>query len=370
MKIVQIMPAIVSGDAVSNDARAIYKVISEMGFRTGIYAENDKNITPHLKDLDYISSLDKMPPLEDDDIIIYHHSTGTEKLCDMLPEMKGHKMMIYHNVTPSHYFTKYNGISEILCNMGRKSVYDLAPFIEYVMADSTFNANELIEAGYKCPINVRPILIPFSDYEKDPEPGLLKTYSDDYTNILFVGRVAPNKCQHDIITAFAYYKRHLNPKSRLIIAGSDGGMESYSGALQYYVKMLSLDDVVFTGHIRFSEILSYYRLADIFLCMSEHEGFCVPLVEAMFFDVPIIAYDSSAISETLGGAGILTKSKDPVFTARLMDRLVSDKQLREQVVESEKKRLEYFSYENVRSIFVSQLQDFISKISREKGGQS
>ena len=156
-------------------------------------------------------------------------------------------------------------------------------------------------------------------------------------------------------------KKHINPKSRLILVGSDSGMERYSGHLKEYADALELDDVIFTGHISFKAILAYYKVADVFLCMSEHEGFCVPLVEAMFFNVPIVAYDSSAIASTLGGSGILVKEKDPVFVSMVIDRLVKDAELREYVIAKQNERLKDFSYEKVRESFVNGLSEFINK---------
>lgn len=362
MRILQIMPTVSFGDAVSSDARALHRVISEMGYNTGIYAEN---IDPRLsgdKTIDFVSEL---PHTTDEDIIIFHHSTGT-KLCEMLPKIKGHKIMIYHNVTPPHFFGKYSSSAEKVTRLGYENTEAIRPYIEYVIADSEYNADELRKMGYECPIDVRPVLIPFADYEKTPDEEMLKCYSDGYVNIVFVGRIAPNKCQQDIIAAFAYYKKHIEPRSRLILVGSDSGMEQYGNSLKNYVNALSLDDVVFTGHISFPAILACYKAADVFLCMSEHEGFCVPLVEAMFFGVPIIAYDSSAVGGTLGGAGILTSSKNPVFTAKLIDRVVHDEKLKSKLISDEKKRLEDFSYEKVKALFTSQLKGFISKMGVSK----
>jgi glycosyltransferase involved in cell wall biosynthesis len=137
-------------------------------------------------------------------------------------------------------------------------------------------------------------------------------------------------------------------------------MENYRDRLVKYARALGIgDDVVFPGHIKFSEILAYYHLADAFVCMSEHEGFCVPLVEAMFFDVPIIAYDTSAISDTLGGSGVLLDSNDPVYTAAVIDRVLTDDKLRESIIAGQRRRLEDFSYENVRAVFERELRDFI-----------
>jgi len=176
-----------------------------------------------------------------------------------------------------------------------------------------------------------------------------------------VGRIAPNKRQENVIRAFYQYRK-LNPDSRLILVGSYLGMENYYQRLVKYAKALGIeDDVVFTGHIKFSEILAFYHVADAFVCMSEHEGFCVPLVEAMFFNVPVIAYDTSAISDTLGGSGVLLDSNDPVFTAHVINRVLTDEKLRESIVEGQKKRLEDFSYERIKDIFEKQLKGFINK---------
>ena len=202
--------------------------------------------------------------------------------------------------------------------------------------------------GYTCPIDVRPVLIPYEDYKREPDAKTIQMYDDDFLNILFVGRVAPHKKQEDIIRAFCYYNRNINKKSRLFLVGSDGGMESYSAALKKYVRELGLEEaVLFKGHVGFQEILAYYSVADLFLCMSEHEGFCVPLIEAMLFDVPVMAYNSTAIPYTLGGSGVLLEEKNPIFVAKVMQRVLEDKRLKEQVVKGQQERLRDFSYERI-----------------------
>jgi glycosyltransferase involved in cell wall biosynthesis len=227
------------------------------------------------------------------------------------------------------------------------------------MADSAFNKGELVKRGYTCPIDVRPILIRFEDYKKAPDEATVKKYSDGKKNLIFVGRIAPNKKQENVIRAFYCYKK-LNPGSRLILVGSERGMENYQERLIKYARALGIgDDVIFTGHIKFSEILAYYHIADVFVCMSEHEGFCVPLVESMFFDTPIVAYDTSAISDTLGGSGILLGNNDPVFAAEVINRVLTDEKLRKAVIEGQRRRLDDFSYERVSEIFKKELKDFI-----------
>lgn len=362
MRIFQIMPELKYGDAVGNDAVAVCKVISEMGYDTAIYAEK---IDPRLRDSKY-RYYSKLPKLNDDDILILNHCCGTD-LCEAFASLKGRKMMIYHNMTPPAFFIPYSSSSLENLSKGYAQTEKLSESIEYVMADSDYNASDLREMGYKCPISVRPILIPFEDYKTEPDADTVARYKDDgYVNIIFVGRIAPNKKHEDVIATFAYYKKYINPKSRLILVGSDTEMEKYSARLRKYTDLLALDDVVFTGHVKFKEILAYYSIADVFLCMSEHEGFCVPLVESMYFNVPIMAYDSSAIAGTLGGSGVLLKDKDPVFAAMMLDRIVKDEKLRNQIVSKQKQRCEDFAYEKIKALFEEQLNSFIDGTYTQK----
>lgn len=356
MKIVQFLPTLAFGDAVGNDTVALQKAMRELGYDTEIFAEVVDQRLPKGTASDLCGG---MPELKNDDIILYHMSTGS-KLNYTLENYSCRKMMVYHNITPPHFFDGYNAPAASNAQYGLDGLEHLADKIDYCMADSAFNKEDLIRAGFKCPIDVRPILIPFEDYAKKPDSGIIRKYSDGWTNIIFVGRIAPNKKQQDVISAFCYYKKHINPKSRLIFVGSYNGMETYYNRLQRYVRALELDDVIFTGHIKFPEILAYYHVADVFLCMSEHEGFCVPLVEAMYFNVPVIAYNSCAIPWTLGGSGLLTDSKDPAEIALLIDRLVNDTELRNAVTEGQKRRLGDFSYEKIKALFARQLESFIS----------
>lgn len=357
MRVIQILTTLSFGDAVGNDTRALKDVIEEMGFDTSIYAEN---IDPRLPK-NTAFHIDSLKNLSTDDVIIYHKSTGTD-LSFKLDSYKCRKIMIYHNITPPEFFKPYNTASASLTEYGLEGVKYLKDKIDYCLAVSSFNKSNLIDMGYECPIDIRPILIPFDDYRKKPDEKIIKKYSDDgYVNIIFVGRIAPNKKQENVIRAFYQYKK-INPKSRLIFVGSYSGMENYYERLLKYTEVLGLDDVIFTGHIKFDEILAYYKIADLFLCMSEHEGFCVPLVEAMFFDVPVIAYDTSAIGDTLGGSGILLDDNNPVFVSMVMNRLMSDENLRKFIIEGQRKRLEDFQYNKIKNMFEKYLRNFVENI--------
>ena len=346
MKIVQLLPTMAFGDAVSNDAAAIDRVLSDMGYKTAIYASNidprlPKSTATHWK---------KMKELRDDDLLIFHASTG-DPLNRKVSTFGGRKIMIYHNITPSSFFFFFSQAAEELTETGRRQIRRLSNLFRYCVADSDYNRYDLRQMGYSCPIDVCPIMIPFEDYDKEPDQKVLSKYQGDgWTNLLFVGRIAPNKKQEDVIRAFYYYHRDYNPKSRLFLVGNDTGMENYRYQLENYIWALKLTDyVIFPGHISFAAILAYYRLADVFVCMSEHEGFCVPLVEAMYFGLPVVAYASTAVPETLGGGGLLLKSKDSMVTAAAINRIIQDEKLKSKLKEEQQQKLLEYDSNNVRN---------------------
>ena len=352
IKIIQILPTINYGDAVSNDALNIYNFLKEKGYNTLIYAENiDKRLKGKVKKIEKLKKVDKR------DIIIYHKSTGT-KITFELERFKCKKVIKYHNITPEKYLKKYNKFLSNLVKYGREGLKYASKYMDYALSDSTYNKIELDELGYKN-AEVIPILIPFEDYKKTPDNKIIEKYNDGKKNILFVGRIVPNKAQEDIIKSFYYYKKYIDNNSRLIFVGSDNGFENYSGLLKKLVKELHIEnDVLFTGHIKFEEILAFYKIASLFLCMSEHEGFCVPLVESMFFKVPILAYNSSAIKDTLGNSGIVVNKKDYFLISELMDLILSDDSFKERIIKNQSKRLEDFKNEKIEN----QLIKFIEKI--------
>ena len=330
------------------------KVLKDMGYKTQIYAES---IAPPL---DAKAALDirKLQGLNEKDVLIYHLSTGSQLNFDFA-EYKCRKIIIYHNITPPDFFRRYDNFFEQICRWAIEGARFLADKADYCLADSLFNKCNLEEMGYKTPIDVLPIIIPFDEYNKKPDQDILKKYQDGRHNIVFTGRVAPNKCHQDIIAAFACYKKYYDSDARLFLVGSYRESDTYYRKLKKYVDLLGVEDVVFTGHIKFEEILAYYHVADVFLCMSEHEGFCVPLVEAMFFGIPIIAFNSTAVPMTLGDGGILVDKKDPIETAALINKVISDSKLQHFIRENQKRKLKDFQYEKIVGMFCSYLEKFI-----------
>ncbi len=339
-RVIQIVGSYFYGDAIGNHVSTVHRELKKRGVDSHIYA-----ITIDERRGDEAQTLDNYDP-KAEDVILYHLSNGTD-LNREVAEYPGKLLVNYHNITPPAFFRGYGPHLEALCAKGYEDVVYLKDHAAAAVGDSQYNAQELVRMGYTCPLESIPIFMDFSDYDQAPDPDTVKKYSDGKKNILFVGRIAPNKKQEDVIRAFYYYTKYFEPNSRLILAGNNDGMEQYDCELKAYVKKLGLNNVVFTGHIRFPELLAYYRTADLFLCQSEHEGFCVPLVEAMYFGVPIVAYDSSAVGETLGEAGILLQEKDPKLTAAVMDRVLTDQSLNAQIRARQKDELQRFCHERV-----------------------
>ena len=351
MKIVQLLPTLGYGDAVGNDTLALYQAIRELGYETGIYVERlDERVAEP-----GVHYYDSLPQLAEDDILLYHFSIGSPKLAKLLASLSCRKVMIYHNITPGKYFASYAPEVKREVEVGRKELKSLRDVFECCLADSAYNREDLRRAGYTCPIAVLPILVPFDDYRQAPSQEIIDRYRDGCRNILFVGRIAPNKRQEDIIRAFAVYHQR-EARSRLFLVGIYGEGTLYAKRLQAYVKALGLEgSVIFTGHTPFREILAYYSVADAFLCMSEHEGFCVPLLEAMHFRVPILAHASAAVPDTLGAGNGLLESREPGYVADCLEWLLENRTARAELIERQLAQLQRFQPPVVRARLASYL---------------
>lgn len=333
MRIVQLMPNIRTGDAVSNDALLLQKLLTRFDRDTKIYARLiDSGLDPRI-----VRPASKLPGLTKKDLLIYHMSVGDE-VSRMVEQQSCRKVMIFHNITPPEFFLPYSREYTDACSRGYAELERLRNAFDFAICDSDFNRRELVRMGYDCPMAVCPVLIPMEDYERESDPYTLEKYSDGRTNILFVGRIAPNKRQEDVIAAFAAYREKYDPSARLVLAGDDT-VRPYALRLREYARALAVPNVKLTGHISFPSLLSLYRNSAALLCMSDHEGFCVPLVEAMYFDLPIVAKNSSAVGETLGGCGILLEDNDPEKAAEALHQVLSDSTYREEILSGQRARL-------------------------------
>ena len=354
MRVFQLLKDLGYGDAISSDALALDRLMKEHGMESAIYAKyfKDRRLPQTIRKADLLPG-----DLREDDLVLYHLSIGTE-MSEWFGGLPCKKGFIYHNITPPEYFADYHPHIAEETRYGRSTLQTLAGRVDFAFADSDFNAQELKKLNYRN-VSVLPILLDFESYRQQPDEKTLQRYSDGKKNILFVGRLAPNKRQEDVLLAFDYYQKNLNPDCRLLLVGSDR-VTRYADALRALAERLGTKDVIFTGHTSFEEMLACYHAADLFLCMSEHEGFCVPLLECMALDVPILAYNSTAIPGTLGDSGIIFNEKRFDFVAAAMKAILSDKGLQQKICAFQKKRLQHFSHEKIEAAFWKQLLPYLS----------
>ena len=362
MKIYQLLPSLSYGDAIGNEVIEIDKVIKELGYITNVLSDY---VDPRINIKAEVYNKNKFySNLSSEDIVIYHKAIGSH-FSDDIKEYKCKKIMIYHNMTPKEFFTPYNKKTTLALENGIKQLERLKTCMDYILADSEYNKLELEKMGFQCKIDVQPLIIDFEEYDVKANEKVIDQYNCS-TNILFTGRIAPNKKQEDVIKVFYYYKNYVDKNAKLFFVGSYSGTEKYYAKLKGLVKKLKLDDVYFTGHIPFDEILAYYKIADVFLCMSEHEGFCVPLLESMYFDIPIVAFNSSAIPYTLGESGVLLNSKDYIQYSEVIKKIIKNNEYKEEIVKKQRENLKRFNKSVTVDIFKNNLNNYIKSVEREK----
>jgi glycosyltransferase involved in cell wall biosynthesis len=321
----QVLAALSYGDAISTEALAIQGHLRAAGHASLIFAEQVHPRMAHLCRPLWEYEEAARP----ETVCLYHFSIGSA--AGRLAFHAPHRLVcIYHNITPARFFVGTHPHLAGLCHHGRRELRSFAPRAELGLGDSEFNRAELQEAGF-ARTAVLPIVLDLRAYEAPGSSVVRRLYEDGRTNLLFVGRIIPNKKIDDLVRVFAYYQRHLDPRSRLLLVGDHRGQERYFDRLQELVRALRVEEVVFAGHVDDDELRAYYRLAHVFLCLSEHEGYCVPLVEAMLFGLPVVAYDAGAVRETLGGGGVLLTAKPVDEVAGLVHALATDPRFREAV---------------------------------------
>lgn len=329
------------GDAVTNHIVEIDRRLSSWGFTSYIYGSSiaAAPVDKARPDSAYVPAL-KNP----DDVLIYHYSA----YCDNYTLFRGsshRKILVYHNITPAEYFRPYDAMYESLCARGRLTLTELTD-CDLAMGVSEYNRQELVRAGFAAErTGVLPLFLGVDDFESTPRNASLYRYlkSGDVANVLFVGRVAPNKGFEDLIKIFYHYHRYVNRRSRLILVGARF-LPRYDQVLDALVARLRLaDSVVFTNRVSLRDLKTCYEAADLFLCASRHEGFCVPLLEAMYFDVPIMARAAAGVPYTLGQAGVQFYELDYSLLAEVMHLLITDGTLHRQVVATQRQRLGEFA---------------------------
>jgi len=351
----QVVPSIMPGDAISNAVFALHRSVRARGYDSQIFAQW---IDPSLRS--QVHSLNRYRPSGGKDILLYHFGLGSE-LTDFAASLRSKAKMIlfYHNLTPAHYFEYADPLLAQALKKGREELVQMAELVELAICNSNYSARELSEIGYRNVVTVSPVYMD-EKYEIPPEERVLERFGDGEVNLLFVSRISPNKKQEDVIKVFYYYKQ-INPHSRLLFVGHRGVTRVYYEWLLDLIEYLDLKDVYFSGRVSQAELNAYYRLADVLVSMSEHEGFGIFLVESMYFGVPIVAYKCTAVPETLGRAGVLIKKKDFPVIAEVVHLLVSDEGFRQAILESQRERLKDFAREKVEARFWGSLAPLLER---------
>ena len=355
----QILATLGYGDAIGHEVLGIAAALRAAGYESEIIVET---ADPRLEDLtvDYRDIVDTVTA---DDILVHHFSLGSRasRTAFALP---CRMILVYHNITPPEYFI---GVHEQLvrqCFHGRRELLPYRSRCDLALGDSEFNRQELEALGF-VPTGVLPVVPGFAHLDTAGDPRIAEAYDDEWTNILFVGRLIPNKRPDDLIRFFHAYKTGYNPRARLILAGAYGGFELYLAQLHTLIATLGVRDVHILGQVSNEELTALYDVGDLFLCASEHEGFCVPLIESFYKRVPVLAYAATAVPATMDGGGILYDTRDPRRVAALMNALIADADLESQVLEAQDAALDRLRAQDFGRLVVQFVEQVIAAPRRQ-----
>ena len=355
MRADQWLPAAHHGDAIGDEALSFRNALRRAGFVSDIFALNvDDDVRG-----DFLTFSERPEPSREDLVLL--HFALPSPLTDAFREVRCRKLLIYHNITPAEYFT---GLDEELVRIawkGREELASLADVADFAVGDSEFNRLELEKMGYRC-TGVVPILMNFERYEGEPNPVLLEMLDDGRTNFLFVGRVFPNKRHEDLVRLAFFYKKYVSENFRFWLVGKAGRMVRYQQAVEALAESWGLrsNELAFVGHLSWDDLLACYHRADLFISMSEHEGFGVPLVESMLLGVPVMAYAAGAVPDTLGDAGVIFHKKNYEELAEMAHVLTTESRFKDSVLAAQTRRVEHFRPNRVETEFLG----FIEEVCR------
>ncbi len=349
----QLVHTLSYGDAISSEAITIKNLLREQGWQSDIYC---LHVHPKLEN--DCQLIDKFNSGDKGDLLL-HYSLGSPLNKIFEDYREGSKYLMYHNLTPPKWFEGYNRrVYDDLID-GAEELPRVGAAADCLIGVSDYNCEDLQRRGLP---GAKKLPIPFDDnkWSLEANSGIkaaLKGHGGK--NFLHVGRIAPNKCIHDILKTFYFYHHKVSNKSRLWIVGNDSDCELYSLELRRMVSEFNLKGAVeFVGSVSDCELKAFYQNSDAYICMSEHEGFCVPLIEAMYFKLPVLAFNSSAIGETLGPAGLLIEEKAPELVAELLAALSFDSTLRDRLISSGLDQLQRFSLDNFRESLFSIIESY------------
>lgn len=348
-RFIQAVHTLTTGDAISGEVLALDRCFRESGRSSEIISLHTAQTLASRSGNANGFALD---PNRDE--LILHYSLGSP-LNKIFLDFSGKKTLVYHNLTPPRWFKNINPRLEQELIEGLHELPQLCKESTRIIADSKFNASEIEVLGFPAP-EVLELCMDPTRWLITANGGIASLLQSGDVNVLHVGRLAPNKCIEDIIRIFFFYHHQIHRRSKLWLVGTDVDTEIYSYSLRRLCEELGIQDHVhFTGALSDEEVLALYQNSHVYLCMSEHEGFCVPVVEALHYKLPVIAYASSAVPATLGTAGVLVKEKRHSEIAQLIDLIQTDASLRSKLIERGVERMPHFSFErfssDVRRVF-------------------
>jgi glycosyltransferase involved in cell wall biosynthesis len=352
----QFVPSLAPRDAIGAHAIQVRSLLRDMGFASEIFAgeareEMAGEARPYRR---FASQRDRSRSW-----LLYQSSIGSP-VADFVAGRPESKVVNFHNVTPSAYFEAWDPEVAGTAVVAHLQLARLAPNTVVAIAMSQFNRAELDDAGFRSTAVVPPLVDPGSwsgDADRATMDRLAHGRRAGGADLVFVGRIAPHKAPHDLVKVLAAYRQAFDPKARLHLVGG-ASTPAYQQALERLVADLGLTDVVdMAGSATAGQLAAYYRSSDVFVCCSDHEGFCVPLLEAMHHELPIVAYGAAAVPETLGAAGLLLPQKHPALVAAAVQRVVEDEKLRARLIGAGRSRLEELSLDRSRARFAAVLED-------------
>ena len=337
----QLVPRLAWGDAVGNQVRYLRELLRSWGHASEIYADQwDEEYREQVRPArDYPREADA------DSVLLIHHSYES-RLVPLIKRSPGRKALVYHNVTPARLLEGFERKVAAGCVAAREELLALRPLVECAFAYSRFSAEELVAGGFPH-VSVLPFAVDWRTFDVAPDPTLRAELDDGCANILFVGRAVPSKRVDDVLRVFTAYQRLYQRRSRLLVAGYLNRDSPHGAWLLGLREVLGPERVLLLGRVSAAQLSACFSVATAYLSMSQHEGFGVPLLEAMYRGVPVVAYGAAAVPETMAGAGLTTLSADPVEVAQLLAVLERQPGLRAQVVEAQRARLRGLEQEAV-----------------------
>lgn len=330
----QVIDSAVPGDAITGQALILQRWLRDLGYKSEIYSLHcAESLASQIKLLNYYK------PGRNERFLLYHHGVGSDAV-NMLAEIGIPLILFYHNITPPEF---YANVDPALANElihGRSQLETIRRSAVLGLGDSDYSVLELKKLGF-VKTGVLPLALDESDYDVPSSEALLDLYRDKRPLLLFVGRLAPNKRQEDLIKLL-YYLRRVDPNAHLILVGRIHHRDYYAWLTHLCANLGLKEAVTFTDHVSQQDMVTYYRMADLFVSMSEHEGFGKPLIESMYLEVPVMAYATTAIPSTMGDAGILFHDKNYEALAEVADIILDDKKLREKLIAGQNRRVADF----------------------------